>query len=395
MTIRFLRSIGFLLACAIFFTVSVHAAGISAPTMQQSGYGLGARFGFSSNPSEFGKASLSISFNYNGDTSTLAGFRLYEKKPGEGTFTRISEFTNLLDVGGAIYRIAGNFKLGRVSGTNGWLISRIIPGNQAGAPFYGTIADWPVGVYSYYIMAIDSQGGESAPSQTSNAHMMEPLTVLYPIASQSPAPLIPTFRWTIPAGWSGGSRFDIRLYDGTKEIWVGINPETNDSKKYDGPALTEGKTYTIHIHGDYASYYSNPLDTYFSLPRHVETFMVSAATPSPPAATPPPASVPSVTPSVSLLIPSASPTPTPTPIASSPVKPTATPMPKHSSTPVAQSSPVLKHSPTEETNSAPEQEKNKENTAIPEPSPSVSAPRGFFPRFFLAIRGFFTMFFGK
>lgn len=288
----------------MFFALSASAAGVSAPTMQQSGYGLGARFGFSSTPSNFGKAGLNVSFNYNGDSSTLTGFRLYEKKPGDYGFVKVADFTNLLDVGGATYRIAGDWALGRVSGTNGWLIHRIIPGNAAGAPYYGSISDWPAGIYGYYVTATDSQGSESAPSQTSNAHMLPPLSVLYPTAAQSPAPLIPVFRWTTPAGWIGGkSGYDIRLYDNTKEVWVGINPEAEGKKTYDGPPLSEGKSYTIHLHGDYASSYSSPLDTYFSLQQNVETFTVSVTPPAPiatpagnPAPTPlqPPAQITSV-----------------------------------------------------------------------------------------------------
>lgn len=386
----------FLSVLTMVCALSVRAAGISAPTMQQSGYGLGARFGFSSTPSNFGKASISISFNYNGDSSTLASFRLYEKRPGDSGFIKVADFTNLLSVGGATYRISGDWALGRVSGTNSWLIHRIITGNAAGAPYYGSILDWPTGTYGYYVTAIDSQGSESAPSQTSNAHMLPPLSVLYPTAAESPAPLVPVFRWTTPAGWIGGnSRYDIRLYDGTKEVWVGINPEAEGTKTYDGPPLSEGKSYTIFIHGDYASYYSNPLDTYFSLPQNIETFTVSAKPqlPPPPQPTPSPtlpiacAQDAKLCPDgsyVSRVAPSCAfkACPTPPPPKAAPLTPTTPPSVK----------PILQKTAPPKPTTTPEkmEEKNeKQENSAEVLKDNSEPPPGFFVRIWRAIISFF------
>lgn len=373
-----------------------------APLVVKQGYGLGAEFQYSTESLSEGRAGQKVAFIYDGPTSQLAGFRLYERKPGDSGFTRVSEFTDLLAVGGSTYRVSGSWSLGRVSGTNSWLITRIVPEAKTSLPlpYYGPLSAYRVGAYSYYLTAIDAQNNESVASQTTNAHFLGEFTITSPTYAQSPVSLVPVFNWSLPSVWpQERSGFIIRLYkkDTKQEVWVGVNPDAIDSKKYDGlSALQENTPYAAHVYFVHASYSQNPLNTYLGMPKNVETFTVSALPlplPPPPAPLPPPPPPPPVIvlPPLPVLL-------SPPPPLASPVKISPPPLPIPKSVPLPPTSKATVPPPPAQTSqlSPPAQEQHNASSSAEEITPEKPEvppkPLPFFSRFWRALSRFWNTF---
>lgn len=389
-TAIFCRNIFIFLAISIAWSagcgLAYASSHLAAPLVVKQGYGLGAEFQYSTESLSEGRAGQKVAFIYDGPTSQLAGFRLYERKPGDVGFTRVSEFIDLLAVGGNTYRVSGLWSLGRVSGTTSWLITRIVPEAKTSSPlpYYGPASAYRVGAYSYYVTAIDANNNESAPSQTTNAHFLGEFTIISPTHVQSPVSLVPIFNWSLPSGWpQERSGFIIRLYkkDTKEEVWVGVNPDTMYSKKYDGLlALQENISYTAHVYFVHASYSQDPLNTHLGMPKNVETFMVSALPPPPPPPVPPP---PPPAPVIVLPPPPVLPPPLPPPVAPAKISPPPPSTLKSVPPPPTSKVAVLPPPAQAPQVSAPSQEQHTTSSSAEEIAPKKpEAPKslGFFSR---------------
>ena len=395
--------IAFILCIAALDAHSASAA-VTAPLVSKQGYGLGAdlKQGSDSPSDTWNKVHFDFVFMYEGDTSDLKGFRLYEKKPGDANASVAVEFNNLLSVTSSHSAVSGTWSISRLNTT--WIIKKRNAALLTTEPvsLYEPISAYPPGTYAYYVTAIDSNNSESAPSQTFNLYVLGPIRVSSP-TSGILAPLQPNLQWSADLGWPENQvLYLIFIHDGQKTVWSKTMINKTGEFAYDGPSLDPAKKYTLHIQGRWTSDTFKPRQTYFAGTSPDMDFHVSANPPPPPTPTPSPAPslAPSPTPSpspsaticaqdvkecpdgsyVARVAPScefkACP-PAPKPVTASPAPkktPTATPnMEKPESTPTPAASPA----PTE----------SKQT-----PSANQEVPMGFFARLWQRI---FALFFGK
>ena len=356
--------------CLIIILPFRQAFGILAsPLVSKQGYGLGARLqqGSDSLVGTWNKVHFDFSFMYEGDTSSLKSFRLYEQKPGTSGFVLLVEFNNLLSVTSSQSGVSGIWSISRLD--NSWIVSKrdqslltIQP-----VPLYEPISTYAPGTYSYYVTAIDTYGVESTPSQIDNLHVLSPIQIITP-TSGSPAPLKPAIHWTVVPGWPENQvLYLIDIHDGKTTVWSKTMINKTGELDYDGQPLDPAKKYTLHIQGRWTSAYLKPLDTYFAGSWQDMAFQVSA--------NPPPSSSPSPSLSPTPIPPTPTPLPPPQPLPT----PTHTPLSKPLKTPQATATPASLKSPEPEKTTEPQ----KENpTHSPQPSPESppgkEQPRGLF-----------------
>lgn len=218
--------------------------------------------------------------------ANAASFRMYEKKPDDSIFNFVAEFPGIASATCSSYIASGNWLLSKSSAyVNGtyicgfdgkWNIyEKDLKGNYIG---YFPPSQYPVGEYSYYIVAIDSDGNISPQSTTAVERFLDPLTILSPTEAQSPVTGTTTFKWTVASGWPAGvNPYTIYLFDGTTYVWSKGGLGLSGEKAYNGPALDPSKKYTLHIYGKYKA----PDKTdYISMDAATATFWI-APPPSP------------------------------------------------------------------------------------------------------------------
>ncbi|MDO8523415.1 MAG: hypothetical protein Q7S12_04005 [bacterium] len=346
----------FVLGISLFGVISQQsfAAGVSAPTVVKSGYGLGAKLrqGSDSLPGTWNHVNFVFTFIYEGDTSGLQAFRLYEKK-SSGGFVRVAEFNNLIKVTSSRSAVSGTWAVSRLNTT--WTI---IKWNQAlvtiePVALYEPVSAYPPGAHSYYVTAVDASGNESAPSQTYNLNVLGSIAVLSPTMN-IPAALVPIFKWS-SAGWPDSQvLYTIKINDGQSTIWSKTQINQTGELAYDGASLNPAKKYILNIQGHWTNDALKPLDAYFAAISSDLVFQVKANQPPPP--TPSPSSI-------------LTPIPTPTPKIILP--PRSSPVPTFSLAP------------------------DETPTPSPTPMPAAPVPPGFFARIFLAIINFFMILFRR
>ena len=266
-----------------FTTAAAPAAALPAPIAGDTGTThIGAVFGAGGTaPSYSGIYTLGLRFRYDaGSISSVQSFRVYQKKPGEATFTVVATFPNpapLVNSGGSI-------RSGTFGAPNSWTLNYIA---SSLGPFWeaqtsntqslSSSSNFPVGEYSSYIVAVDSSGVESPPSATMKHVILDRTTILSPVGGQTASN--PTFSWTTASGWPQNPSYYIRAYDTSSVVWsknvsVSVSASTGSSV-YDGPALDPGKTYTVYIDAPGLYYNNTP---YTSMNDATQTFWNSAAT---------------------------------------------------------------------------------------------------------------------
>ena len=228
-----------------------------------------------------------VIFQYPSDSgSKTTAFRFYQKIPTDSSFLLVGEFsgfdsTSCTANGTRVY--AGGWGLIGAPWTScsTWAITR----NALAASSYA------VGEYNYYVAAVDSTGKEGAASATAKQIFFEPITILAPVASQSPVSSPPAIQWNVGSGWppnTAGSApllFTIAIFDSPTAInpsWstnidAVSSPGTN-SKTYNGPALDPSKRYRLTIHGwGSQSSQSTVGPSYMALPGAVADFWITAS----------------------------------------------------------------------------------------------------------------------
>ncbi len=280
----------------VFFASPVSAA-LPAPTIAADSnisgcgtyrtnpnYFIAAGFEPSYAPAYYG---LGFSFQYDASSTSMAqSFRIYLKKPGDGSYGKIVTFNNPYSLvtsspGSTLYDGSGwpsSWYLDYSNGCTGkfW---------HANSTAFSSPSTFPVGEYDAYIVAVDSYGTESAPSAIMKYFNLDRSTISSPIGAQTT--LNPTFTWTVASGWPPSQNINYipRVYTSSSLIWYPnvIVPSgyTTASKIYDGPALNPGQTYSFDI-GIRDDYYYNG-SPYISMGAGVQTFTVSnGSTNSPP-----------------------------------------------------------------------------------------------------------------
>ena len=354
---------------------------VSPPTVLKQGYGLGARLeqGGSAVVGSWNKVHFDFTFMYEGSTSDLKAFRLYEKNPNASAFHQIVEFNDLLNVTSSHSAVSGTWSVSRLNTT--WIISKrntALLTNEP-VPLYEPTSAYQPGTHRYYVTAVDSSGSESAPSQIFDLDILGPIQILNP-AAHATVSLQPDFRWTSLLGWPDNQvLYLITIYDGAKVVWSKTLINTTGELLYAGSPLDPASTYTIDIQGRWTSETLKPLATYFAGSEDVD-FQVSS-TPPPPASPP------------ALILPPAVPPP-PEP---SPPKPIVTPPPPSKSAPPVKPSVQKSAPPPPVTPPEPKNEVQKVQESTSEKTPEVQnaspePPRGFFARLWHAILSFL---FGK
>lgn len=121
----------------------------------------------------------SVSWSYLSDPN-IAGFRVYDKVPGESAFRLLQAVDLSQSSAGVILSSSGNL-------VNVWL------------PWSGGIrmaTEWPLGVYESYIVAYDVQGQEGPASEIAYASNLGEIQWLRPTEGQVLGSYYPTFQWS-------------------------------------------------------------------------------------------------------------------------------------------------------------------------------------------------------
>ena len=289
--------IGSALVCTLL-QVHVVFGAVAAPIVSKQGYGLGARLqqGGDAVVGSWNKTHFDFTFMYEGDSSALKAFRLYEKTPSASSFSQVVEFGSLLDVTGSHAAVSGTWSLNRLNST--WIVSKrntALLTNEP-VPLYELTSAFAPGIHSFYVTAVDSYGSESAPSQTFNLTILGPIQILEPTAN-AVLPLQPTLRWNVVLPWPDNQvLYLVNIYDGTKTVWSKTFISKTGELVYEGPSLDPAATYTLHVEGRWTSDTLKPLQTYFAGSQD-SVFHVSE-TPPVPQIVPPPTPTPSAAPVV-------------------------------------------------------------------------------------------------
>lgn len=250
---------------------------VSIPALTEANFGSGG-----SAPSYEGTYGMSARFTYSGTISDVQSFRFYHKRPGDGSFSLASTFTNPSSVSPA--SVSSGTCSARIS-SNGWNLN-YCPSTATGYEsiggfwsidgIYASPTSFPVGEYNSYVTAVGAAGNESSASAQSRHIVLDRTTVSSPTQGQTTS-ITPTFRWNIASGWPLTPYYWLVFYDSTQTVWTSSVPvtlgSTQGSKLYNGPALDPAKTYNILIRASMAT--SDRKVTYMSMQAGVTTFNVS------------------------------------------------------------------------------------------------------------------------
>lgn len=190
-----------------------------------------------------------IKFTFDGGISGVQSFKLYERKPGEASFSLATAFNgpSLIEAS-----CSGSIRSGL------WSLYYHCP-PEAGFPHWIASIDgqsssyFPVGQYDFYLTSVDISGLESRQSSILTQYAVHRTTILSPIG---PAPQVPLFRWTVAGNWpSYPAPYKIRVADNSVPGFFPYDPQVvyasapAGSKVYDGEPLSTEHNYTAYIDG--------------------------------------------------------------------------------------------------------------------------------------------------
>lgn len=230
----------------------------------------------------YGKVGQKIVFKYSDkENDRIENYRLYEKKPSGATFVKVAEFKQILSTGCEGLHVAGEWMMTEAGQCGYWAMQRTVPPGGREMIAYLPAADYSEGEYVYYVVGVDKDGLETAPSGEAKLVFLTAAVIFSPADNQESAEPFPVFRWSIAGGWPAGEMADYLLQISNNQN--ALNPfwaktfkvpagRTEQSYIYDGSGLNPSSKYKIFVYGHYRR--SEQYPDYISVPLTIPEFWI-------------------------------------------------------------------------------------------------------------------------
>lgn len=245
----------------------------------------------SSATTNYGRLGEQIVFKYSAKSADrLENYRLYEKKPGEKSFSKIANFEKIPSTDCEGTSISGEWMMTE-AGTNQcgyWVIQRVNPSVRLSndgsrdrrETIYRPAADYSEGEHAYYVVGVDKDGLETSPSSEAKLVFLTTVGIFSP-ADKQIVENYPDFRWSISGGWPAGATLDYFLIisgdpQAKNPAWTKVfrvpSGLTEKYFTYDGSGLDISKKYKTFIFGHYRQSETDP--DYISVPLTIPEFSI-------------------------------------------------------------------------------------------------------------------------